>query len=660
MSGSLDKTPEIVSKIVHIQEEAEKKGKNAGKYITDRCNKIARDVHSDLGVDVDPKTGEMLSEPKCSYRWYAQIMERYRAAVKALGYKHHAIEYHVNAFIRKYQDKRPDIVDLLDPSLPIETLRDNYIKIRSELVSGSQMKRDFTSLKFEHHAFYMFNPKGAVKDWIRDDSDKSLREKLNNQILVNPEWVKQTAHDLLVNKSSTLSDLAIGLALATGRRVTEVMKTAKLTKVDDKTLMFAGQLKTKNRRLFEEVAPYRIPSMVDADIIVKALQRLRKESGKIELSFKDVLGQEVKAKIKGGDPKDYYHNQAVQKYFTSTLNRAIRSLLGDGRFTFKDTRAMYTEVTYEEHAKSGETRSAYRHRVLGHSLIETQLHYDAFKVDSSIEKVAYKTDGDKDIDTNQQEHLIEYLEKADTAVEMYLRAPKVAMMHEWLKDEVKNGLQLDQITPSYIRRHCLIDGKQLNLNTIKKYVDEFIKLSEYEPPKKKAKKPDGKKARERFEIEERLEAIEERQEEITNDQDELDDELESLKERMREIKEEKKELESEHEELEWEESELRERLEELEDEPDDEDDDDDSSTDVEPESEEGGEEHAENQEQDKKLDAGGVPWPDVKDIKVSTRKDGKGYWAKAIVNDHVFEVWCAGARSGAIKSLKDSYKKQTS
>lgn len=650
MSGSLDKTSEIVSKIVHIQEEAQDKGKAAGKYITDRCNKIARDVHADFGVEVDSETGALLSKPKCSYRWYAQVMERYRSAIKALGYKHHAIDYHVNAFVRKYQSKKPELVELLDTSLPIEQLRDNFIKIRSEMISGSQMKRDFLALKFEHHAFYMFNPKGAVKDWIRDDADKKLREKLNNMILVNPEWIKQKAHDLLVNKSSSLSDLAIGLALATGRRVTEIMKTAEFTKVDDKTLMFKGQLKTKNRRLFEEVSPYRVPCMVDAEIVVKALRKLRKDSGNIELSFKDVLGNDVKSKIKDGDLRDYYHNQAVQKYFTSTFNSAIRSLLGDGRFTFKDSRAMYTEVTYEEHAKKGETRSAYRHRVLGHSLIETQLHYDAFKVDSSIETIAFQADGEADVDTDKQQHLLDYLAKADDAVEMYLRAPKVAIMHEWLKSEVENGLQIDQITPSYIRRHCLIDGKQLNLNTVKKYVDEFIKLSEYEPPKEKKKKekPEGKKARERFEIEERLEAIEERKTEIDDEKLELDDELEELKERMKEIKSELEDLDFESDELTCEEEELQERLEELEDEPEEEDDHDDDA-----------EEESEPEADDGKLDAGGVPWPEAKDIKVTTRKDGKGYWAKSIVNDHVFEIWSAGSRSGAITALRNSYRNQT-
>ncbi|MEZ9525690.1 protelomerase family protein [Enterovibrio norvegicus] len=654
---SKDQTAEIVKKIKHIQAESQSKDKGAGKYITDRCNKIARDVHTEFGVEVDSDTGELLSKPACSYRWYAQVMNKYRKAIQALGFKHHAIEYHVGAFIRKYQDKKPEVAELMNPDLPIEKLRENFLLLRAEMVNGSAMKRDLKELKFEHHAFYMFNPKGAVKSWIKQDSAARLNEKLNNMVLINPDWIKQKAHDLLVNKSSSTAELAIGLALATGRRVTEIMKTAKFNKVDDKTLMFEGQLKTRNRAIFEVVTPYRIPCMVEPEIVVKALQRLRKDSGKIGLSYKDVLGKEVKATISSGDLKDYPHNTAVQKYFTSTFNASIRSLLEDGRFTFKDTRAMYTEVTYDEHAKDGESRSAYRHRILGHSQIETQLHYDAFKVDSTVETVKFKAD-DQDVDQDKQKHLVEYLQKADDTVALYLRAPKIAIMHDWLKAEVENGLTLDKITPSYIRRYCLIEGKQINLNTVKKYLEEFVKLEQYEPPKAKKKKekkekPKGKKAREIFEIKERLEEIEDdkrdkesEHEDYEGEVEEREAQIEELKREIAEMKESMANISFEIEELESEEEDLQDRLAELEEEPDDEDQGDDETDD-------------DDESPEEEKEAGGAPWPDVKTIKIGTRKSGDGYWAKATVNGEVFEVWSKGTRGNAIKALKDDYKEKT-
>lgn len=566
MRSSLNRIKEVVDKVRHIQEEAETKGDASAKYITDRCGRIAKDEHKRLNVDVDPKTGKLRSKPYCSHRYYSQLMDNYRSGIKALGYKHHAIERHVSAFINKYSGESEGLEKMLDTSLPIEKLRENMIKLRASAITGSDFRKDLMKLKIEHHAYYQFETKGAIKDWISDDNKQQLKKKLKNQIRVNPDWVEEKARDLLTKTNPSVSDLAIGIAMSTGRRLTEVMKTATFKKVDNKTLLFSGQLKTKNRHLFEQLAPYEIPALIDADIILKALQRLRKDTGKDTLSYLNVLGETVESTVKAGDTKDVYHNRAVHKRYESTLNRAIRSQFENGHFSFKDCRAFYTEVTYEDNAKSGESRSAYRHRVLGHSQIETQLHYDAFKLDKSVSSLKVVELSDDESNGQQKENireaLVEYLEKADEAVQGYARAPKIAIMHEWLKAEVANGLELEIITPSYIRRHCLFDGKQLNLNTIKKYVDEFIQLDKFEAP---AVKPEPKNdlERELLELTERLEEIQERTEDIDREKEGLEEELEEAQQRIKEIPEETEELESEQELLSDEAEELQDRIDEL-------------------------------------------------------------------------------------------------
>ncbi|HAS6050390.1 TPA: hypothetical protein I7138_20380 [Vibrio vulnificus] len=634
MSSSLNRVTEIVDKVRHIQEEAASKGKNASKYITDRCNAIGNDEHKRLNVVVDKDTGELLSQPVCSYRYYSQLMEDYRNGVKALNYKHHAIDRHVSGFIRKYSPKIQGLEKMLDPSLPIQKLRDNLIKLRADSVTGSDFRRDLLKLKIEHHAYYMFEPKGAVKDWIRDDDKKSLNKKLHSQILVNPEWIKNLARDLLTRPSATTSDLCIGIALATGRRLTEIMKTAKLKRLDESTLMFSGQLKTKNRHLFEEVAPYEIPSMIDAEIVVKALQKLRRDTGKDKLKFKNVLGETVESTVNEGDVKDYYHNRAVQKKYESTINRAIRSTFKNGHFSHKDCRAIYTEVTYEEHHSDGEARSAYRHRVLGHSLIETQLHYEAFQLDSTVETIKMVEEGDDQEMDGIQEALVEYLSKADADVQAYVRAPKIAIMHEWLKSEVSNGLKLEQITPSYIRRHCLFDGKQLNLNTIKKYVDEFIQLDKFEKPKPK---PKSKKEREIAELEERIQELQDRHNEIDNEKEELVDEREEIKERLAEIDQEEEDLAVELEELTETLEELQLQLEELEEEAEEDE--------VEP-------------EEETEAEAPAIEWPAAKDIKVQAKKEDDMWHVWAEVNGMRWEQWYKGRKTDAVKALRAQYEKE--
>lgn len=559
--SSLKRVKEVVDKVRHIQQEADRKGKGSAKYLTDRCNAIAKEEHKRLNVIVDHKTGELLSKPVCSYRYYTHLMESYRNGIKALGFKHHAIDRHVNAFIRKHGPEKEDLKKKLDPLLPIEKLRDNLIILRADTVTGSDFRRDLLSLRIEHHAYYMFEPKGSIKDWRRDDDKKQLKKKLNDQILVNPEWVKNLASDLLTKNEPSTSDLCIGIALATGRRLTEIIKTAAFKPVDDMSLLFSGQLKTKNRHLFEELSPYEIPSMVNAEIVAKALKILRRRTGKDLLKYKNTLGEEVESRVKDGDKKDYLHNHAVMKKYEGTMNGAVRSVFQNGNFSLKDCRALYTEITYEEHAKKGESRSAYRHRVLGHSLIETQLHYEVFKLDTSIDQIELVSkENDKEdrktTDSSQQS-LVDYLKQFDNEITNYSRAPKIAVMHKWLKQEVENGLELEKIKASYIRRFCLIGGKQLNLNVIKGYLGEetgtaytykgpSIRINEYEPPREK---PKDKKSKAIFELEERIKESQRRVKGIVDDRAELDKDIESLRERMYEIEYEIEELEDEEKKL---------------------------------------------------------------------------------------------------------------
>ena len=640
MRDSLNRVKVIVDTVRDIEDYAKTKGSKAAKYITDRCNTIARDELKRLNIVIDKQTGKLLSKPNCSHRYYAKIMEDYRNGIKALNFKHHAIEKHVKAFVKKYSGTFENISEMLNPELPIQDLRNNLIKLRADSVTGSQFRRDLLNLKIEHHAFYMFETKGAIKDWISDDSNKSLKKKLRNQILINPEWVKEKANELLTKEEPSLSDLAIGIAIASGRRPTEVMKSAKLKAVNDATLLFTGQLKTKNRHLFEEIKPYEIPSLIKSEVVVKALRKLRKMTKKEVLVYRNVLGEEETKTVGESDHRDYYHNEAIKKKYASTLNRAVKIVLGDGHFSFHNCRALYTEVTYDEHAKPGESRTAYRHRVLGHSLIETQIHYDSFKVDESIESVKVIVGASDDVDDNVQAALLEHLKKSDKDVEGYVRAPKMLIIHEWLKGKVKDGLKLDEITASYIRRFCLIDGKQTNLNTIKKYLHDFAKLEEFKPPKEKPKNEVEIKIQE---LESEIEGKQDRASEIADDIDDLDNEKMEIKDRLVEIENEKIELENENEQIEDEIGEieheldlLKEQLEKVE--QDDEDDEDD---------------------EDSEIDDDSDLWPDFDEIEYTCKKSDGGWACKAVVNGIEFELINKGKKSDAIKAFEKYYIEQT-
>lgn len=106
------------------------------------------------------------------------------------------------------------------------------------------------------------------------------------QLLDQPEAIVERAATLLV--SPRWEDLTVGLAVTTGRRLTELLKTATFHPMRPWTVHFSGQLKQKAERL----APYEIPTLVEAELVLEAWQRLRSlldcsvmENGEVERRY---------------------------------------------------------------------------------------------------------------------------------------------------------------------------------------------------------------------------------------------------------------------------------------------------------------------------------------------------------------------------------------
>ncbi len=75
-------------------------------------------------------------------------------------------------------------------------------------------------------------------------------------------------------KSECFSQVTLGLILLTGRRPSEILKTAKFEVIDDQNVMFSGQLKTRDCPT-AKTAPFPIPVLADVRLICEALKRLR-------------------------------------------------------------------------------------------------------------------------------------------------------------------------------------------------------------------------------------------------------------------------------------------------------------------------------------------------------------------------------------------------
>jgi hypothetical protein len=89
------------------------------------------------------------------------------------------------------------------------------------------------------------------------------------QLLSDPDGIVARGAELL--RSQRWEERAVGLAVTTGRRLTEILKTAVFHPMSAYTVQFEGQLKQKA----ELLAPYEIPTLVEADLVIEATSRLR-------------------------------------------------------------------------------------------------------------------------------------------------------------------------------------------------------------------------------------------------------------------------------------------------------------------------------------------------------------------------------------------------
>ena len=86
----------------------------------------------------------------------------------------------------------------------------------------------------------------------------------------SPSAIAQTAFNLL--KSDRWAEIAAGLAVVTGRRVSEILKTARFEMVSTYSVMFTGAAKRRNESI---PLTFEIPTLVPALDVIDAISRLR-------------------------------------------------------------------------------------------------------------------------------------------------------------------------------------------------------------------------------------------------------------------------------------------------------------------------------------------------------------------------------------------------
>jgi hypothetical protein len=188
----------------------------------------------------------------------------------------------------------PQLIPLTNSERDLDTakLLDTAIKQQfSErgLSNLSQQKNRITDVR---NAIKVFDPQHPTLDiiglskeeWIEVNSVAGFStHNRETQFLTNPNAIAKTAFNLI--KSDRWSQIAAGLAVVTGRRISEILKTAQFEMVSPYSVMFTGAAKRRNESI---PLTFEIPTLVPASIVIDAISRLRGQLDTSDLTNRQI------------------------------------------------------------------------------------------------------------------------------------------------------------------------------------------------------------------------------------------------------------------------------------------------------------------------------------------------------------------------------------
>lgn len=384
---------------------------------TKRLGRLADKVKNRLFEDGRKKDDEKLKAS--SYRRYLTTI---RNAITAQNWRHHAIEETCRRMAKhfpKYAQQLHDMAEIQD----ITPLRIAYRELKN------QVKRDgdnaayleVKKMKLDHEIMRHLALPAVVRDQLGDHAKDVLEYKATNTITINYHWLVKAASELIDSRelrsdgstAAFYSHLALGIAMATGRRAVEVLAQGRFKKVGEFEVEFSGQ--AKQRMGVDYSSSYRIYTLLSADVVIAAIECMRRMPEVMELQDKD--------------------NTEINKRTAKTLNTLAKRVFGDERRVFKDSRAIWARIVYEAHFKR-DTRwkkvndEVFWREMLGHEDLDTQESYKQFKIDytelpedaaSVASKFATRLEALVALDDHPKIHGREAMEK----------------IHRWVKETIK-------------------------------------------------------------------------------------------------------------------------------------------------------------------------------------------------------------------------------
>ncbi len=240
----------------------------------------------------------------------------------------------------------------------------------SDAVIADKAYGELIKTNIHHPLIALLSPTERQSSVRKAKIAENRKMRKNNAVTISYANIEYVTKQCL--KSDDFYELAIGVALATGRRAIEVIHTGIFKKSRlPHDLSFCGVAKKFGLKAAQE--KHIIPTLFDSEIITDAVNKLRSTERYAGL-IDDV-----------GELSLKQQNVVINRRTAGGLNRAVRSLFNTDELVFKDTRTIAGNVAVEKIAHQERYANldsgAFRTMYFIHQTYEEAVNYERVKID---------------------------------------------------------------------------------------------------------------------------------------------------------------------------------------------------------------------------------------------------------------------------------------
>lgn len=368
---------------------------------------------------------------------YIKMLGRLKKELVANGFRHPSLSANIARLEKAYPKLKKRLKALDEAQVEGGQLyrakRDliehigGLIDEKKDVTINKKAMTDLRKLPIYHEIYGLLKVHDHDLQTERNARKEELKARQN--IKINYHWIMNTMNDLL--DSSAYSRQALGLALASGRRSTEIIYTGRFSFVSDNVVAFSGQLKERKNGVDYE-NKNEIYTLIPAKEFIEKFEAFRNLRA-VKQIHEDLAGLdelECHSKI----------NDRAAKTLSGTAKRVFpHEAIIDGEVKrigkFKWSRAIWARIVTDKMRSENKklnslSEEAFLKEMLGHVDLETQLHYKYCEVDYSRQKEKVKTkqsEKEKDVLSLSQNLRLKRILKLRKNLEVKTRRPFIKL-----------------------------------------------------------------------------------------------------------------------------------------------------------------------------------------------------------------------------------------